>query len=149
MIGGEVKLDLSGLTYLRGGKMNIAIRKSINTAAAPVKQTLQSAAPKASGALAKSIKIKSKYFAATQTWCAIVGPSRAKKKPPKPRKSNRGRKAKPRKPFSPTRYAAQLEFGTKKMKAHPWLRPTLNSTKGIYQSILRSELRKQISLILP
>lgn len=150
MISGSVKLNLKPLGYLRGGKMNIAIRKSINKAAAPVKQALIAAAPKKSGDLAKSIKIKSKYYAATKTWAAIVGPSRAKKKPPKPvvAGKRRGRKPKVRKPFSPTRYAWQVEHGTKHSRSKPWLKPTLNSMKSVYESILTSSLKSEIAQIL-
>ena len=148
MIGGKVNLDLRGIGFLRGSKMNVAVRKSINKAAAPVKAALQAAAPSKTGELRKSIRIKVKYYFASKTWAAIVGPSRKKKKPLPPRKSNRGRKRKPVKPYSPTRYAWQLEFGTKHSRPKPWLRPTLAATKGTYERILSQALKDAIADIL-
>lgn len=217
MIEGKVTLDLKPLTYLRGSGMNVAIRKSLNRAAAPVKAQLQAAAPKKSGKLAKSIKIKTKFYTATKTWVAIIGPSRsgAKKqsfkkrakrianrlkkgaikravrlkkktanaskraanflakaakraskalkgkrltkkkiaralrafKPKFKAKKQRKQLAKKEKPkgFFPTRYAWQVEHGTKTAPAHPWLRPTLASTRGTFESILTQSLRSELN----
>jgi HK97 gp10 family phage protein len=92
LITGNVQLDLKKLPYLRGSKMNVAIRKAQNKAAAPVKAALIAAAPSDSGLLKKSIKIKVKYYAGSKTWAAIVGPSKAfkrmRKRKPKLKQSN-------------------------------------------------------------
>lgn len=218
LIDARVDLDLKPLGYLKGSGMNLAIRKSLNRAAAPVKAALQAAAPKKSGKLARSIKIKTKFYTGSKTWVAIIGPSRtgpkkvsikkkakraarrlkkgilkaaskAKKKANNAAKRTAsyllksagkakralkgkkltkrkilralksfktrkklGTKAKPKalqkkqppKAFSPTRYAWQVEHGTKSAPAHPWLRPTLATTKGTFASILTDSLRTEI-----
>lgn len=144
MIGGGVKLDLRPLGYLRGSQMNKAIRKAMNKAAAPVKQALVAAAPSRTGALRKSIRIRIKYYSKTRTWAAVVGPSRQKKKPQTPAKRRRKR----RRPFGPTRYAWQLEFGTSHGRSKPWLRPTLRATRGRFGSILTQALKANIAQVL-
>lgn len=228
MIEGKVDVDLSGFRYLRGSQMNRAMRISINRAAGPVKSALQAAAPAKTGDLRKSIKIKNKYYPASGVWAAIIGPSRAKRKPPKPPKPKKARrkkrkakanlqsifdgivkgstrrkkgnrltdfaafvkrakyhakrggitaigkafkKRKPKPPkapkppkigkkkakrkgkakrgFSPTRYAWQVEFGTRKSHARPWLRPTLASTQSGYAAALSDSLRREIATMLP
>ncbi len=75
MIKGKVVLDLKKLPYVRGSLQNMATRIAINKAAVPVKAAVVAAAPKDIGYLKASIRIKSKYYAKSKTWAAIVGPS--------------------------------------------------------------------------
>ena len=77
MIVTGVNLDLSGLKYAKGSGINKAIRIALSKAAAPVKSAVISSAPSDLGNLKKSIKIKTKYYSASQSWGVIVGPSKS------------------------------------------------------------------------
>lgn len=94
---------------MRGSLQNKAIRIAINRASVPVKEAVVANAPKSSGALKQSIRIKAKYYAKSKTWAAIVGPSstfsRVRKKPKTP---------KPPKPKKPSKTVTALK---KKAKA--------------------------------
>jgi len=85
MIRGSVKLDLKKIGYVRGSGLNKAVRIAINRASVPVKAAVVAAVPKAVGNLAQSIRIKSKWYAKSKMWAAIVGPSssfsRVRRKP--------------------------------------------------------------------
>lgn len=75
------RLDLSNIGYLKGSQMNVAIRKAVNKAMAPVKAAVVSDAPQGeNGLLKKSIKIKVKYYSKSGTWVGMAGPSKATKK---------------------------------------------------------------------
>lgn len=75
------KVDLTNLNYLRGSKMNVAIRMAYNKAMVPVKNALISDAPQGeTGLLKKSFRIKVKYYTKSKTWVGICGPSKSVKK---------------------------------------------------------------------
>ncbi len=159
MIKTEVKLDLSGLDYVRKSVNNVIIRKAINKAAVPVKDAVIGYAPSRRGYLRQSIRIKSKFYQATKTWAVIVGPSTAFK-----RSAGRGKTA--RVPvysrnargkitgisgfetgkayIKPSRYAHLVEKGTKTSRPHPFLRPALAKSKQRYTDILCAEVRAGI-----
>lgn len=98
MIRGTVKIDLKKIPYVRGSVQNKAIRIAINRASVPVKEAVVASAPKDKGNLKQSIRIKSKYYAKSKTWAAIVGPSstfsRVRKKPTKPKPAKKKKPSK-------------------------------------------------------
>jgi hypothetical protein len=98
MIRGSVKLDLKNIGYVRGSLQNKATRIAINKASVPVKAAVVAAAPKDVGNLRQSVRIRSRYYAKSKVWAAIVGPSSSfsrvrkkpkKVKPPKKKKPNK------------------------------------------------------------
>lgn len=87
----DTRIDLTNLNYLRGSKMNVAIRMAYNKAMVPVKNALIDAAPKGeTGLLKKSFRIKVKYYSKSKTWVGICGPSKSVKKVIK-RKKRKGK----------------------------------------------------------
>lgn len=148
----HVEINTAGLDYLRGSAMNVIIRKAMNKAAAPVKAAVVAAAPKELGNLAKSMRIRTRYYKASKTWVAVVGVSTAYKR-------SAGRKALTRRVIwrgkgkkvvtdelvkqyiRPNKYALALEH------RHPYIRPAGQSSSHLYASILVSSIRVQVALL--
>lgn len=115
---------------------NFAIRYALNKAASPVKAAVISGAPKLTGALGKSIRIKIERYKAGTVWVAVVGP-----------KSNFVRGGK-KKTIRPARYAHVLEGGSRYSMPRRFLAPALSRTHQQYFDILQSTIGQQIDQFL-
>lgn len=116
------------LSKLKNGLRNKFFRIALNKAASPLKAGVIARAAVRSGALQKSIRIKTKNYKATDTWVAIVGP-----------KSNFQVKKTGAKP---SRYAHLVE------RRRPFIRPTMESGREAFISDFNSKLAAQIDAIL-
>lgn len=112
-----------------------ATRKALRAAAKVVQKEAQRVAPKKTGALARSIKVRARKARrrrdkGTLAYKATVGKGWFK---------------------GDTFYAAFLEFGTKKMRFHPFLRPALydkaDDAKKVFRGILQVEIRKALAMV--
>lgn len=112
-----------------------ATRKALRAAAKVVQKEAQRIAPKKTGALSRSIKV------------------RARKVRRRRDKGTIGMKATVGKGWfkGDTFYAAFLEFGTKNMRFHPFMRPALydkaDAAKAVFRGILKQELRKALAMV--
>jgi hypothetical protein len=143
MIGGNVKLDINSLKYVRNSGLNKAIRMGYNKSLKPVKDAVVGNAPADDGHLKKSIRIKVKYYARTKTWAGIVGPSRSfKRSGGKIKKGpNKGQK----KIIRPARYAHLVNWGGKHLRGKRFLEQSLAQTRQQFASNLSMNIKQKLS----
>ena len=132
---------------LSKGLRNKAIRIAMNKASAVVKNAVIAKVPVRYGYLKKSIKIKLKNYKNSAVWVSVVGPKSDFKR----NKGKRKRGPKKGQPIThrPSNYAKLLEKGTKHAKAHPFLKPALDATKGQFMDTLRQKIEEQVNQLLP
>lgn len=132
---------------LEKGVRNKVVRIAMNKASGVVKAAVVSNAPSRYGFLKKSIRIKVKNYKNKAVWVSVIGPKSDFKR--NKGKVKRGEKKGTPITHRPSNYARLVEKGTKKAKAHPFLKPALKSTQSAFMSTLRASIKDQVQTLLP
>lgn len=135
MISAVLEWDRNPAAFLkgvRGSLKNKCIRIAMNKAAAPVKADVVAKAPKRSGALKSSFRIKVKNYKNSNIWVALIGP-----------KSNYVRKRKG-KVVQPAHYWFILNDGSKYIVPLRIVQKAQRSSGGKFAQVFSDELRRQI-----
>lgn len=143
VIQGEIKVDLSPLEGLSRTLVGKILRKATREAAKIVKEAVKAGADAAKlyGFLAKSISVKIKTYKGTAV--AVVGP-RSKFVKTQGTYTRGKRKGEP-KVVRPSYYAHLVERGSKRSRAHPFLKPALDNTTDQYMTVLANAIERGIS----
>lgn len=140
----RVELDLTPGEKLARSGLRKATRIGMNRAASPVKAAVVSAASavKRYGYLAKSIRIRLRSYPADR-FVAVVGPStkftRVKGR------YTRGQTPGAARLNKPWKYAWLVEWGTKRSRAKPWLRPAQAAAGPAFVKRAQAEVGKEIA----
>ncbi|MDY3558121.1 hypothetical protein R5W23_000842 [Gemmata sp. JC673] len=141
----QYDLNLTPAEQLKAYGIRKAIRIAANRASAPVKASVVNNAEriKLLGVTAKSIRIKVKVYPGDK-YVSIVGTaSKFKRKGRK--KITRGPLKGQKRTIQPSKYAHLVEWGTKRSKAKPWLKPAKEESAGRYIEDVRREVEKEIA----
>lgn len=147
-----VKFQVDGLApvlkllgQFRRGAANRILRAAITKASRLVRQIAASKVPVKTGALKKSLGVKIKTYRDGRT-IGVIGPrTDVKGKPPKYRKLYRVPGSKKKVLRNPSMYAHLVEFGTKRSRPRPFMRPAYEAAKAQVASVVIRELKAGIA----
>ena len=121
---------------LNNAMRNRVIRIALNKASVPVKQTVISLVPSDTGALKKSMRIKVTNKRNSGLWVAVIGATISYKRMKKGKK------------IFPAHYQTIVDKGSKKMVAHPFMRPAANSSRLKIILTMTELIKSQVAQIL-
>lgn len=146
-----ISMDLTGereivraLRNLSRGQQNKAFRKSFRTAAKHIRDRAAAKAPRDTGRLARSLKVRAGRRSREGPSITIISEGANTTSKGAPKRSRAKRLGQFR---GETYYGGFVEYGTSRQAAQPFLRPAFDETLAATESTVRRELAAEIDRI--